>query len=144
MADSGRREKERKSRDGGGSGAIYRREESWARGAASGKGRTILGRLGGELAERAGGELHGGAAWRLGSAPRTRVSVGRCQGAGQVALEGFPGPLGRGRAVDEVHRRRTAGGGRNRAAERREMEVRAYLRFLKVQGPLGKLKISPS
>ena len=54
------------------------------------------------------------------------------------------GPLGHGRAVDEVHRRRTAGGGRNRAAERREMEVRAYLRFLKVQGPLGKLKISPT
>ena len=44
------------------------------------------------------------------------MSVGRCQGAGQVALEGFPGPLGRGRAVDEVHRRRTAGGGRNRAS----------------------------
>ena len=37
------------------------------------------------------------------------------------------GPLGRGRALDEVHRRRTAGGGRNRAAERGEMEVRAYL-----------------
>jgi hypothetical protein len=30
-------------------------------------------------------------AWRLGSAPRTRVSVGRCQGAGQVALESSPG-----------------------------------------------------
>ena len=87
MADGGRREKERKSRDGGGSRAIYRREESWARGAASGEGRTGLGRLGGELAERAGGELHGGAAWRLGSEPRTRVSVGRCQEAGQVALE---------------------------------------------------------
>ena len=39
------------------------------------------------MAERAGGELHGGAAWQLGSAPRTRVSVGRCQEAGQVALE---------------------------------------------------------
>ena len=31
----------------------------------------------------------------------------------------------------------------NRAPERREMEVRAYLRFLKIQGPVGKLKISP-
>jgi hypothetical protein len=39
------------------------------------------------VAERAGGELHGEAAWQLGSAPRTRVSVGRCQEAGQVALE---------------------------------------------------------
>ena len=38
MADDGRREKEGKSRDNGGSGAIYRREESWARGAASGGG----------------------------------------------------------------------------------------------------------
>ena len=79
------------------------------------------------MAERAGGELHGGAAWQLGRAPGTRVSVGRCQGAGQVALEGFPGPLGRGRAVDEVHRPRTAGGGRNRAPEKREMEMRAFL-----------------
>ena len=87
MADGGRREKEGKSRDGGGFGAIYRRDESWARGAASGEGRTGLGRLGGEVAEQAGGELHGGAVWRLGSAPRTRVSVGRCQEAGQVALE---------------------------------------------------------
>ena len=68
-----------------------------------------------------------GVAWRLGSASGTRVRVGKCQGAGQVALEGSPGPFGRGRAVDEVHRRRTAGGGRNRAAERREMEVRAFL-----------------
>ena len=57
------------------------------RGAASGEGRTSMGRLGGEVAERAGGKLHGGAAGRLESAPRTRVSVGRCQEAGQVALE---------------------------------------------------------
>ena len=63
MADGGRREKEGKSHDGGGSGAIYRREESWVRGAASGEGRTGLGRLGGEVAERADGAAHGGAAW---------------------------------------------------------------------------------
>ena len=31
-----------------------------------------------------------GVAWRLGSASGTRVSVGGCQEAGQVALEGFP------------------------------------------------------
>ena len=57
-----------------------------------------------------------GVAWRLGSASGTRVRVGKFQGAGQVALEGFPGPFGRGRAVDEVHRRCTAGGGRNRVS----------------------------
>ena len=85
-----------------------------------------------------------GVAWRLGSASGTRVRVGRCQGAGQVALEGSPGPFGRGRAVDEVHRRRMACGGRNRGSGRREMEVRAYLQFLKIQGPVGKLKISPT
>jgi len=44
---------------------------------------------------------------------------------------------------------RSTGGVRQAAgeieqAERREMEVRAYLRFLKIQGPLGKLKISPT
>ena len=67
--------------------------------------------------------------WRLGSASGTRVSVEGCQGAGQVALEGFPGPLGRGRAVDEVHQRRTAGGGEieQREEREREMEVRAFL-----------------
>ena len=50
-----------------------------------------------------------GVAWRLGEASETRVRVRRCQGAGQVALEGSPGPFGHGCAVDEVHRRRTAG-----------------------------------
>ena len=72
-----------------------------------------------------------GVAWRLGEASETRVRVRRCQGAGQVALEGSPGPFGHGRAVDEVHRRRTAGGGETEQAGRREMEIRAYLQFLK-------------
>ena len=62
---------------------------------------------------------------------------------GQVALRDSPGPFGRGRAGDEVHRRRTAGGGRNRASREREMEIGAFLRFLKIQVPLGNLKISP-
>ena len=105
----------------------YRPESTWARGVVSGGGWFGLGRLDSERAERAGDAAHGWAAWQLRRASGTRVSVGRCQGAGQVVLEGFPGPLGRGRTVDEVHRRRTAGGGRNRAAERREMEVRAFL-----------------
>ena len=54
---------------------------------------------------------------------------------GQVALRDSPGPFG--------HRRRTAGGGRNRASREREMEIGAFLRFLKIQGPFGKLKLSP-
>ena len=59
--------------------------------------------------------LMAGVAWQLGRAFGTRVRAGKCQGAGQVALEVSPGPFGRGRAVDEVHRWRTADGGRNRA-----------------------------
>ena len=50
---------------------------------------------------------------------------------GLVALRDSPGPFGNGRVVDEVHRRRTAGGGRNRASWEREMEIGALLRFLK-------------
>ena len=34
-----------------------------------------------------------GVAWRLGEVSGTRVRVRRCQGAGQVALEGFPGSI---------------------------------------------------
>ena len=45
----------------------------------------------------------------------------------QVALGDSPGPFGRGRVVDEVHRRRMAGGGRNRASREREMEIGAFL-----------------
>ena len=68
-----------------------------------------------------------GVAWQLGSASGTRVRVGRCQWASQVALEGSPGPFDRGRTVDEVYRRRTAGGGETEQAGRREMEIRVYL-----------------
>ena len=91
----GRREEE----EGGeaarqrGSRGTYRPESTWARGVASGGGWFGPGRLDGERAERAGGAAHGGAAWQLGRASGTRVSVGRCQGAGQVALEDFPGSI---------------------------------------------------
>ena len=51
------------------------------------------GQLDGERAERAAGELHGGAAWQLGRASGACVLLGRCLGAGQVALEGFPGSI---------------------------------------------------
>ena len=37
---------------------------------------------------------------------------------GQVALRDPPGPFGRGGAVDEVHRRRTAGGGKQSTGKR--------------------------
>ena len=76
-----------------GSGATYRPESTWAREVASAGDRFGPGRLNGERAERAGGELHGGAAWQLGSASGARLLLGRCQGAGQVALEGFPGSI---------------------------------------------------
>ena len=46
---------------------------------------------------------------------------------GQVALGDSPGPFDRGHAVDEVHRRRTVGGGRNRASREREIEIGAFL-----------------
>src|SRR6185312_10243157 len=68
-------------------------ESTWARGVASGGGWFGPGLLDGERAERAGSAAHGGAAWQLGRASGTRVSVGRCQGVGQVALEGFPGSI---------------------------------------------------
>ena len=75
--------------------------------------------LNGERAEEAAALRLAGVSWRLGEASRTRVRV-RCQEAGQVALGNSPGPFGRGRAVDEVHRRRAAGGVRNRASRERE------------------------
>ena len=76
-----------------GFGATYRPESTWARGVASGEGWFGVGWLDSGLAERAGGELHGGAAWRLGRASGVRVLLGRCQGAGQVALESSPGSI---------------------------------------------------
>ena len=115
MADGGRRKKEEKPRNGGALGVLIDQ-------GAPGRGEWRLGEVdlvrGGSTVgwrgERATLRM-AGVAWRLVSASGTRVSVGKCQGAGQVALEGSPGPFGRGRAMDEVHRRRTAGGGRNRA-----------------------------
>ena len=60
--------------------------------------------------------------------PQGRVSSwGGAKGQARWRWRALLGPLGRGRAVDEVHRWRTVAGGRNRAAERGEMEVRAYL-----------------
>src|SRR6185312_16374930 len=92
MADGGRRKKKGKSRDGGALGLLIGQR-------APGRGEWRVGEvdLVGVTRRRAGGAssgaAHVGAAWRLGRAPGTRVSVGRCQGAGQVALEGFPGSI---------------------------------------------------
>ena len=76
----------------------------------TGGGRFGPGRLDGERAEEAAALRLAGVSWRLGEASGTRVRVRRCQEAGQVALGNSPAPFGRGRTVDEVHRRRTAGG----------------------------------
>ena len=78
------------------SGGLYRPRSSWVWGVASGGGGFGPGWLIGGLAEGAAALRLAGVAWQLGSASGTRVSVGWCQGAGQVALEGSPGPLGRG------------------------------------------------
>ena len=61
-----------------------------------------------------------GVAWRLGEASGTRVRVRRCQGAGQVALEGFPGsiwPRARGGRSPPV-----AYGGRRETEHREERD----------------------
>ena len=101
----------------------------------SGGGLFGPGRLNGERAERAGGAAHVRAAWQPGGRLGRVLAWGGAKVQARWRWRGSPGPFGRGCAVDEVHQRRTAGSGRNRAA---------YLRFLKVQGPLGKLKISPT
>ena len=44
------------------------------------------------------------------------LAWGGAKGQARWRWRGSPDPFGRGRAVDEVHRRRTAGGGRNRAS----------------------------
>ena len=97
-----------------GSGATYRPQSTWARGVASGGGWFGPGRLdGGGRSEQAASCMAG----RRGSSgvPQGRVSSwGGAKGQARWCWRAPLGPLGRGRAVDEVHRRRTAGGGRNR------------------------------
>ena len=132
---------ERREEEEGGEGArrwsyggLYRPRSSWVRDVVTGAGRFGSGAHDGERAELQRRGVGRGVSWRLGERPGTRVRVRRCQGAGQVALGDFPGPFGHGRAVDEVHRRRTAGGGRNRVSREREMELGALLRFLQILG----------
>ena len=94
---------------------------------ASGGGRFGPGRLDGERAEEAAVLRRPGVSWRLGERPGTRVRVRRCQEAARWRWEVSLGPFGRGHAVDEVHRRRTAGGGKTEHRGEREVKVRAYL-----------------
>ena len=65
-------------------------------------------RAGGAAAAR---RMAGGVVAARGAAWAWEGAKGRARWRGEVS----PGPFGRGRAVDEVHRRRTAGGA-NRAA----------------------------
>jgi len=114
----GRREEEEggetaRRRDSGGT---YRPESTWVRGVASGEGRFGSGRT------TASGRSEQAASCMAGrrggsGVPQGRVSSwGDAKGQARWRWRGSPGPFGRGRAVDEVHRRRTAGGGRNRAS----------------------------
>ena len=126
------------------SGGLYRPRSSWVRNVVTGGGRFGPRRLGGERAEEAAALRRPGVSWRLGKGSGTRVRARRCQGAGQVALRGFPGsiwPRARGGLSPPA-----AYGGRrkNRAPGEREVKVRAYLGFLKFQGPFGKQKFSPT
>ena len=100
------------------SGGSYRPRSSRAREVVSGGGRFGPGRLDGERAEEAAALRLAGVSWRLGEVSGTRVRVRRCQEAARWRWEVSPGPFGRGRAVDEVHRRRTAGGAKQRNGRR--------------------------
>ena len=108
------------------SGGSYRPRGSLVRGVANGGGRFGPGRLDGGLAGERAALRMAGVAWRLGEVPGTRVSVGGCQGAGQVALEGFLGsiwPRARvGRSPPAAY-----GGRRETEHQRGEIEVRAFL-----------------
>ena len=97
------------------------------RNVVTGGGRFGPGLLDGERAEEAAALRREGVSWRLRERPGTRVRVRRCQGAGQVALNGFPGsiwPWARGGRSPPA-----AYGGRRETEHRgeREVKVRAYL-----------------
>ena len=110
-----------------GSVGLYRPTSSWVRNGATGGGRFGSGAHDGERAERqrrgAWRGCRGGSGSGLGRVWARGCAKGRARWRGEASS----GPFGRGRAVDEVHRRRTAGGGRNRASREREMEMGALL-----------------
>jgi hypothetical protein len=117
MAGGGGRGMREGSRDDGVSGPIYRMEGSWAKLLVPGGGRSGLGRLDGEVAEGTAADCMAG---RRGGSGRRRGRVpvrGRAKVQARWPWRAPSGPLGRGRAVDEVHRRRT--GERRRSREGR-------------------------
>ena len=97
-----------------GSGATYRPESTWARGVASGEGWFGPGRLDGGRAERAAALRMAGRRGCSGGRQGRVLAWGGAKGQARWRWRVSLGPLGRGRTVDEVHRWRTAGGGRNR------------------------------
>ena len=139
---SGRRKKEEKGRDGGALGVLIGK-------GVPGRGKWCLGAvdlaLGDSTASGRRRQRRGAwrrVSWRHGERPGTRVRARRCQGAGQVALRDSPGsiwPWARGGRSPPA-----AYGGRREQSRpgEREVKVRAYLGFLKFQGPFGKQKFS--
>ena len=127
MADGGRREKKGKSRDGGAPGLLIGQR-------APGRGEWRLGevdlvREDSTVSWQSEPMARRMAGWR-GSSGRPQGRVSSCGGAkGQARwLWRAPlGPLGRGRAVDEVYRWRTDAHRRGREKQRGEMKMRAYL-----------------
>ena len=114
--DGGQRRKGKRegSRDCGGSDPIYRLEGLEVKQMSSGGGQTGPEALGGEVAA-------GGAALRIVGRRGKRPSVqghvcarGEAKGPSRCPQRALLGPVGRKRAVDEVHRRHTGGRRRNR------------------------------
>jgi hypothetical protein len=72
MAGGGGRGRREGSRDGGGSGPIYRLEGSRAKLMAPGGGQSSPGCTQRRGGGHRGGAAHGGVAWRVASRPRAR------------------------------------------------------------------------
>jgi hypothetical protein len=129
MADDGRRGRRDGSRDGGVSSPIYRLEGSWTRLMAPGGGRSGPGMLDGEVAEGAAADCVAG---RCGGSGRRRGSVparGRAKGQARGPWRAPLGPLGRGRAMDEVHRRRMGERRRSREGRGKQGVVCKFQKF---------------
>ena len=117
------RRKEEEGEEGArlwGSVGLYRPTSSWVRNGATGGGRFGSGAHDGERAERqrrgAWRGCRGGSGSGLGRVWARGCAKGRARWRGEAS----PGPFGRGRAVDEVHRRRTAGGAKQSTREERD------------------------
>ena len=117
------RRKEEEGEEGArlwGSVGLYRPTSSWVRNGATGGGRFGSGAHDGERAERqrrgAWRGCRGGSGSGLGRVWARGCAKGRARWRGEAS----PGPFGRGRAVDEVHRRRTAGGAKQSTRENRD------------------------